>query len=906
MMTHRRKGTRSPSPTSNGGLVIGDVSGGGGGGGGSTHTTNDRGEGTYGSSSTHSGVGVRTRPSRHIAADAPSTHSTSKSNALNGNDHQQISKSTLLPSTYQSPPAISPTQNNFLLGGSYYPSRDHRGNRKLSDSRRGTKGRRIKKSSLMYRIFCSSVWRMIVSLLVVSYSLFHLLIGPVLYEIAHEYFRYYHHVRTHGGDTTGAPPKPEKIGQRVQDSWKKSRLHDTKLPHSFEEAKSVAGKLHQHLKLKIKEGLVDSNKRTEILEKISPEWFHRNDPQLLHIDVQEHVKHQQQQKHVDTFESQDHDGKIASTSAIIKGDEQSHQQENHQLLEDEDHRRHAEQEEQPRRDEVVQQRRAEEEEQRHREEEDQRRRAEEDRRRREEEDSRRREEEEEAHRRRVEKERREDEDHRRREEEVQRRREEEVQQRREEEDQQRRAEEGKQQRREEEDQQRLAGEEDQRRREEEDHLRWEEEDRRRRTEDDHRRRAEERLLDRNEDSRQELANEPRRRLDENDETSTVSSMENTHPFQSISNRDIFGGHIQCPVGLPADDIQVTLVLQSSIDRLWILDETCRRWSGPVIAVVAIPNRTFHEDAAVLQREWKEKCHQLDLIPFNLVNDHESPEKYPINRLRNIGLRAVKTSHILLLDIDFVPSLGLNQRIRDTIIERSELRLQLPELHSSKVPSEHRDAIVVPAFEKRFPPECISDPDCQPLRVNSSFIPRTFDELRDSVLGSKDVIVFQSDVNWEGHHSTNSMQWLAKEWFDERVPAFTSSNSNATIRNIRSIDCFDSLRYEPYVVLRWCPSGIYEGKPLPVAPFYDERFVGYGKNKIQYVSHLRFTGYQFGVLPEEFIVHNPHSESNTKKRWNNLTESSLHREMDALYPRFLKELMQKYQGPHHVIGECSNT
>ena len=49
--------------------------------------------------------------------------------------------------------------------------------------------------------------------------------------------------------------------------------------------------------------------------------------------------------------------------------------------------------------------------------------------------------------------------------------------------------------------------------------------------------------------------------------------------------------------------------------------------------------------------------------------------------------------------------------------------------------------------------------------------------------------------------------------------------------VRPIECFRSNRYEPYVVVS-----------MAQMPLYDERFAGYGKNKIQHVSHLRRMGY----------------------------------------------------------------
>lgn len=44
------------------------------------------------------------------------------------------------------------------------------------------------------------------------------------------------------------------------------------------------------------------------------------------------------------------------------------------------------------------------------------------------------------------------------------------------------------------------------------------------------------------------------------------------------------------------------------------------------------------------------------------------------------------------------------------------------------------------------------------------------------------------------------------------------------------------------------------------PLYDERFVGYGWNKVQWIEHLRYIGYRFYVFNNGFIIHCPHPES----------------------------------------------
>ena len=60
---------------------------------------------------------------------------------------------------------------------------------------------------------------------------------------------------------------------------------------------------------------------------------------------------------------------------------------------------------------------------------------------------------------------------------------------------------------------------------------------------------------------------------------------------------------------------------------------------------------------------------------------------------------------------------------------------------------------------------------------------------------------------------------------------------------RRVACITSDRYEPFVALR---------KSARTPPF-DERFVGYGKNKVQMLVHLRHAGFGFEVLREPHAI-----------------------------------------------------
>ena len=47
------------------------------------------------------------------------------------------------------------------------------------------------------------------------------------------------------------------------------------------------------------------------------------------------------------------------------------------------------------------------------------------------------------------------------------------------------------------------------------------------------------------------------------------------------------------------------------------------------------------------------------------------------------------------------------------------------------------------------------------------------------------------------------------------------------------------------------------KRSPHLPAFDERFVNYGKDKISWIEHLRYTGYKFAVLKNAYAIDIPH-------------------------------------------------
>lgn len=41
------------------------------------------------------------------------------------------------------------------------------------------------------------------------------------------------------------------------------------------------------------------------------------------------------------------------------------------------------------------------------------------------------------------------------------------------------------------------------------------------------------------------------------------------------------------------------------------------------------------------------------------------------------------------------------------------------------------------------------------------------------------------------------------------------------------------------------------------PYFDERFINYGCNKVQWIEHLRYLGFEFSVLSQSYALDMPH-------------------------------------------------
>ena len=173
--------------------------------------------------------------------------------------------------------------------------------------------------------------------------------------------------------------------------------------------------------------------------------------------------------------------------------------------------------------------------------------------------------------------------------------------------------------------------------------------------------------------------------------------------------------------------------------------------------------------------------------------------YPVNTLRNLAMDRTSTKYVFLADVDFLPSHGSFRALQTSV-------KTLLHDHPNRV-------LVVPAFESN--------------RYTSLHnFPSTKAELIKK-LDLGEVFTFRSHEWPQGHRPTNYPHWRTAT-----IPYTVAWEQD----------------FEPYIV------------GPKTMPRYDSRFVGFGWNKVSHIMELHATNYEFVVVPDSFIIHQPHSPS----------------------------------------------
>ncbi|XP_063401408.1 xylosyl- and glucuronyltransferase LARGE2s-like [Mytilus trossulus] len=202
--------------------------------------------------------------------------------------------------------------------------------------------------------------------------------------------------------------------------------------------------------------------------------------------------------------------------------------------------------------------------------------------------------------------------------------------------------------------------------------------------------------------------------------------------------------------------------------------------------------------------------------------------YPVNYLRNVALKQVNTPYVFLSDVDFLPMHGLYEYLKKA--------LPLMDMENSK------KALIVPAFET------------QRYRID---FPKSKAELLTQ-LDMGDLFTFRFHVWPKGHAQTNYAKWRIST-----QPYKVEWNHD----------------FEPYIVV---------GKDIPK---FDQRFVGFGWNKVSHIMELDVLGYEYYVLPNAFMIHMPHAPSFDIAKFR--SSSNYRRCLKLLKAEFKRDLSLKH-------------
>jgi len=315
--------------------------------------------------------------------------------------------------------------------------------------------------------------------------------------------------------------------------------------------------------------------------------------------------------------------------------------------------------------------------------------------------------------------------------------------------------------------------------------------------------------------------------------------------------------------LSTNDIEVVLVTQCSLDRLQNLKAQLTYWTGKASIAIYLKPSECRVDAELqimsiigeARNDVEETCDghvQFD-VAITLVEGCIYDEAYPINYLRNIALLEARRQHlrlnasldksaVLLVDVDFRPS--------DNLFKVLHSR------YAAKPILNERQVVVCPAFES-------ANETCA-----------------NSLAGLKKLV---DEGQAEGFHLSHFPQGHSPTQFESfwgKSMQCSNGNVSGFWREAYQIK-YEKL-FEPYVIMASAD-----------VPLCDERFQGYGLNKVSHLATIASQkGGNFIVLPGVFLVAPAHgrSESWAKRYGTQSDETDFNQlSLKGLYYNFTKNL-----------------
>ncbi|KAK8789278.1 hypothetical protein WA588_001163, partial [Blastocystis sp. NMH] len=266
-------------------------------------------------------------------------------------------------------------------------------------------------------------------------------------------------------------------------------------------------------------------------------------------------------------------------------------------------------------------------------------------------------------------------------------------------------------------------------------------------------------------------------------------------------------------------LDVTLVIAGSMNRLVLLPLISQRWEGPLVFALHLleENRTALESFLKSNKNASLCSNRVTILALVATPTSFFHSHFPINILRNIGIRNAQTSHFLYLDTD--------------IMILPQTYPELKQLLSS-FRNDSRTVVVFPVFFSTTGTVPKGSLETQ-LFAGVRSMPQNPKQLGYCILNGN----CSSRKPFLFTHNYVPRSYVHGILFGMEKPFYEYT-------------CWRHPFQEPYLVVRRDQS----------MPLFDEAFVDYGMNKIVYVESLRLMGYHFVLAGRVFGYDLPHSPS----------------------------------------------
>jgi len=377
-------------------------------------------------------------------------------------------------------------------------------------------------------------------------------------------------------------------------------------------------------------------------------------------------------------------------------------------------------------------------------------------------------------------------------------------------------------------------------------------------------------------------------------------------------------------------LPVTLVTQLSFDRMSALKAQCQSWAGPLAAGIYVPLLDTERELSMKSRQrlqaavaaaqemmdWAEEaaasslhaamdlaagkpspvyfaadralgavnaeggidlgakrtpgdrptCQLRMVLMYEIFGQEKAVPLYPVNSLRNYARLLADTPLVANIDVDMLTSLSLS----DSLLQGWDIKHNRPQPGATSFPgsaaellqlsAKERTVFVLPAFETT----------CGGVALANQVSIANKNQMAQ-LMAEQCLSIFRYDVAPACHNATNFPRWLAA--------------GNSSSLPLVSYSVQYEASFEPWFI-----------SSRRDTEWFDVRYRGYGKNKIQQVAHTAMRGAKFYVHPKGFIVHQPHPASAARKNFLRIKFKSRHNTrllVDSLY-QHVEDLWEGHQ------------